>query len=270
MESGPSHGQAQPEGDEALIDIKELAAREKRAEANKRNAEESYQEAWWNTTMALGSLTDQKKRLDACNVVANALGHSVKWTRDRAKTGKSFYEAGILIVKDLPPRMALELATSKHEVNEVTVENLRNAGRTGMSLREYSRSLTGKSWSDTAAGASSEKITEIFAAQPEVVAELVANDPTMLKAVQEIHWQNVAEDRQGEIKPQLEDRSWSRSTISELVSYTQRLRRETAGEVLTDKARANIRWVIAELTAISEGDEFIGELESWLEEATSR
>lgn len=255
----------------ALIAIEELVAREKRAEANKRTAEQSYREAWWDTTMALGSITDQKQRLDACKLVANALGQkSDAWSRDRAKTGKLFREAGFMVVKHLPPKMATVLALSKAGVTEETVANLREAEAKAMSLREYTKSVTGKSWSDTAAGASAEKIAEIFAAQPGAIAEMVVNDPVMLKAVQEVHWSKVDKDRHVEGKPELEDRSWKRTPIAELISVTQRLRRELEGEELSDKARANIRWVVAELTAISEGDEFIGELESWLEEATSR
>jgi hypothetical protein len=254
----------------ALVAIEVLAQREKSAEASKRTAEEGYQEAWWNTTMALGQISDQRKRLDACDLVASTTGHSVKWTRDRAKTGRRFHEAGFRIVKDLPPRMALELATSKHEVSEETVASLRKAGKTGMSLREYSKSLTGKAWSDTPAGASAETIQAILSSHPEVVAQMVNDDPVMLRAVQEIHWDKVDKEQHGEDKPVLEDRSWKRTPIADLVAVTQRLRRELEGEELSDKARANIRWVVAELTAISEGDEFVGELESWLAEATSR
>ena len=252
-----------------MIAIEVLVAREKRAEANKRTAEEGYREAWWDTTMALGALTDRRERLDACTLVAKTLGQkSDAWSRDRAKTGKAFIEANIP-VHGLPPKMATVLALSKVGVTEETVAYLRKA-EGEMSIREYSRSVTGKSWSDTAAGASGEKIQEIFDAQPEAVAKMVADDPAMLKAVQKVHWDRLEEEHDRQPMVVLEDRSWKRTTIGELISYTQRLRRETIGENLTDQARANIRWIIAELTAISEGDEFIGELESWLEEATTR
>ena len=159
-----------------MTDIRELAKRERRAETSRKTAEGKWRQAWWQTTLTLGSL-DRKARFEACSVVVKATGQSREWVLERARLGAAFYEAGYHEITGLPPRMAVEMIRNKVEVNDQTIATLKQAEESGMSLREYSASLSGKSWSDTPAGASKETIQEIVAKHPKLVAQIITDTP---------------------------------------------------------------------------------------------
>lgn len=258
-----------------MTTIRQLAQREKRAEVDRKTAEEAWRTAWWATTYALGEYTDKTALAEACTVVSKATGRSPGYIRSRAKTGAAFLAAGHRN-DTLPPRMAIELVSHKVGLTDEVIEGLVAAERDGKSLREYSASLTGRGWSDTAAGASADKIEQIFAAQPEAVAEMVAKSPELYEAARDIHFREEMESRRrnpgrwDQGAEQLLSReqlpgSVQHTTLTTLVLAVKRIRSLTEDRPLSDKAKANLRWAVAELTAIVEGEEFVGDLESWLE-----
>lgn len=145
-----------------------LAEREARAEAAKGKADLAWRKAWWATTVALGQIEGKGNIGDAQKIVRETTGQSVRWVSKRTVAGRRF-----MVLKDhetLPPRMAIEVSVAGVEITETVVEQLIEAEKNGMSLREFTASLTGKSWADTPEGASEETIEKIVAAQPEVVA----------------------------------------------------------------------------------------------------
>lgn len=245
------------------MDIAMLARREKRAETNRRTAERSWRLAWWHTTMALGNIDDKEELSKAVSVMTKVTGQSTGWVRSRANTGKALREAGHLVVTDLPPRMSIELVSRKVELTNKVIEGLKKAEESGMSLREYSASLTGKAWSDTAEGASEEKIKQIIASQPELVGRMVAQHEDASQA----HDSEVLSHHQrgeGYVRPA--DWSSPQHVLTRFTLAVKELRKECdkAGD-LSENARSTIDWALAELSAIKEGRDFVGEIESWLE-----
>lgn len=263
------------------MEIRKLAEREHRAEATRKTAEDAWRRTWWATTMALGATTTKPDRAEAVRTVEQITGRSRGYIQSRAKTGEAFQGLTLGAVGLLPPRMSMELAQAKVEITPAVVRDLLQADEDGVSLREFSAKLTGKAWADTAAGASEERIAEILSSQPEKVAEIVAADSELYKAVRDIHFKNTVDRHQregtspwdrGEFDQMMVEHRPGmpqHNSLEDLVMATKRIRRMTEHSPLSDKARTNIRWVIAELTAISEGEGFVGELESWLEEVSS-
>jgi hypothetical protein len=255
------------EGVMSMTSIKVLALREKRAEADKRNAEDAWRRAWWNTTMELGG-TAYEDRATACALVVETTGQSKSWVNSRSRTGEAFLKVGLNVyVHQLPPRMAVELVSKKVELTDEVVQNLKDAETNGMSLREFSASISGKAWADTPAGASKETIEEIVAKQPELVGQLVARHDKASRA----HDSEVLSrhERDGVSSP-IRPEDWSSHVLTRLTLAVKELRRECSkpGD-LTENTRATIEWALAELTAIKEGREFVGEIEAWLESSTT-
>lgn len=248
------------------MNIRELAEREHRAEANKKDAEDHWRRTWWATTMALGKTDNKASRSEAVGIVEKATGQSRGWIQGRAKTGEAFMGFTLRSVGKLPPRMAVELARNKVEITAEVIRDLLQAEADGMSLREFSSKLTGKAWADTPAGASEETIEQIVAAHPDVVGRLVAQHEDASQA----HDAAVLSRHQrgeGYVRPA--DWSSSAHVLTRLTLAVKELRKECdkAGD-LTENTKATIAWAQAELSAITNGRDFVGEVETWLEANT--
>jgi len=250
------------------MDIKKLAEREKIAEANRKTADAEWRQAWWETTWALGGISDTLKRKAAVNMVAKVMGSkSSSYASSRARAGGILREAGIPKRKasKMPPRMTLEVVRVKgQEITEELVDQVIQAEADGTTLRKFAEGLTGKAWADTPAGASPETSEQIVRSQPRLVGQLVAQHEEASRA----HDSEVLShhDRTGREHVPPEDWSSSKHSLTRLTLAVKELRRECdkPGD-LTENARATIEWALAELTAIKEGRDFVGEVESWLE-----
>ena len=250
------------------MDIKKLAEREHLAEANKKDAEESWRRAWWQTTMALGAITDKRSQRNAVGVVAEVLGAKSRgWTNSRARTGEAFSELTLGAVSLLPPRMSVELVRNKVEITPAVVRDLLQAEEDGVSLREFSAKLTGKSWADTPEGASEEAIRTMIASRPELIGQLVAENTDASQA-HDTAVLSQHERGEGYVKPA--DWNSPQHVLTRLTLAVKQLRKEceNPGD-LTETARATIDWALAELSAIKDGRDFVGEVEAWLKESTA-
>jgi hypothetical protein len=248
------------------MNIRELAEREHRAEANRKTAEEHWRRTWWATTMALGKTHTKPSRAEAVGIVEQATGQSRGWIQSRAKTGEAFGTFTLRAVSALPPRMAVELARCKVEITAEVIKNLLKAEANGMSLREFSRQLTGKAWADTPAGISQDALREVIASQPELVGQLVAQHHDASQAHDAMVLSR-HERGEGYVKPA--DWDSSQHVLTRLTMAVKQLRHECeAPGDLTENARATIDWALAELNAIKEGRDFVGEIEAWLEGST--
>lgn len=250
-----------------MTDIRALAEAEKQAEANRKNADAAYRKAWWSTSYALGGISDTLKRRAAVNLVSQITGTNSGYVTSRAKAATMLRNAGITKAKasKLPPRMTLEVTRIKDiVVTQQLVNRVLRAEAGGMSLREFSRELTGKSWADTPEGASMETVQQIIASQPQLVGQLVAQHEAASRA----HDGEVLRkhEREGHLVTRPADWDSAEHVLTQLTLAIKALRRECdkPGD-LTENARATIRWAQAELTAIEEGRDFVGEVESWLE-----
>jgi hypothetical protein len=168
-------------------DISVLAKREAEAEARKGKADMAWRKAWWATTIALGQVKGRTEIGAAQKIVRAATGQAVGYVSDRTRTGRKFVH--LEMNETLPPRMALAVVQAGVEVTDEVVEELRAAEQNGVSLREFTASLTGKGWAGTAEGTSPEAIEKIAVAQPEVFAKVVgeqmASSPDFAKGVTE-------------------------------------------------------------------------------------
>ena len=249
------------------MNIRELAEQEHRAEANRKTAEEKWRKAWWATTLALGSILGKLEQRTAVTVVEETTGQSRGWIQSRARTGEAFQSMSTSFVSQLPPRMAIELVRNKVELTNQVVTDMLQAEKDGVSLREFSSKITGKAWADTPEGASEDAIKKMIASRPELVGRLVAENQEASQA----HDSEVLShcDRgPGYIQPA--DWSSPKNVLTRLTLAVKQLRKEceTPGD-LTEDARGTIDWALAELSAIKEGRDFVGEIEAWLEGSTS-
>lgn len=249
------------------MDIKLLAEREARAETSRRTAEESWRLAWWQTTMALGAIP-RGELTEAFNVVGEITGQSRRWLSTRSLTGRAFREAGFHVTS-LPPRMSIEVVRNRVPITDEVVAMLREAETEGTTLREFAEQLTGRAWADTAKGTSAERLKAQAQADPEAIAKAVHENPEAMRVLEEYVFREKASQHHREATPTKGLPGGSKDPLTELVLNTQRLRRTVEGQELTEYAQANLRWIIAELTSISEGGEFVGDIEQWLVEVSS-
>src|SRR3954471_8779281 len=108
---------------EVLVNIRELAEREHRAEANRKTAEEHWRRTWWATTMALGATHTKPSRAEAVGIVVEATDQSRGWVQSRGHTGEAFKAFSLRSVSGLPPRMAVELVRQKIEITPEVVKD---------------------------------------------------------------------------------------------------------------------------------------------------
>lgn len=249
------------------MNIRELADREHFAEANRKNAEERWRRAWWATTLALGAITTKAERAEAVTTVEEVTEQSRGWIQSRARTGEAFQSMPKARVSQLPPRMSIELVRNKVPITAVVVKDMLQAEKDGVSLREFSSRITGKSWADTPEGASEDAIKKMIASRPELVGRLVAENEEASQA----HDSEVlshGEHVDGFVKPA--DWNSPKHVLTRLTLAVKQLRKECDGPGdLSENARATIDWALAELSAIKEGRDFVGEIEAWLESSTS-
>jgi hypothetical protein len=95
--------------------------------------------------------------------------------------------------------------------------------------------------------------------------ELLAGDPDLYHEAESAY---LRKHNRGNIAVPPSDWS-SKSVLTRLTLAVKQLRSEcnNPGD-LTENARATIEWALAELTAIKEGRDFVGEIEAWLESST--
>ena len=163
------------------VDIAVLAQREARAEASKGKADAAWRSAWWATTLALGQITGKRAVGEAQAIIRETTGQKQDWVWKRTRTGRAF--AGLGASETLPPRMAVEIVQAGIEVTESLAQQMIQAERDSVSLRDFTAGLTGKAWADTPEGASEATIEQIVKAQPERVGRAVAREPVAREAV---------------------------------------------------------------------------------------
>lgn len=149
----------------SVVDVIKAAQREATAAVGRTKADAAWLTAWWVLTEDLADL-DQEFATDAVAKVADILGQSPNTVRNRRNLGQRMAALGIQD-QTLPPRMMLAIPVAMFDA--ATVAKARKANLDGMSLREFSASLTGKEWSDTAAGTSPEKLAATLGSVPKEV-----------------------------------------------------------------------------------------------------
>ena len=135
-----------------MTGIQRLAQLEAEAEQNKTKAEATWRKAWWETTLALGQITDRHAISEAQKLVAEVTGTSLRWIQDRTRTGRKL-DPTLKIIRTLPPRITMECVRKGVRIDNAMIDAMLEAERDGVSLREFSASLGGRGWSDTPGGA---------------------------------------------------------------------------------------------------------------------
>ena len=164
-----------------MSNVERLARREKAAEVAKGKADAAWREAWWATTMALGEVTGRQAIGDAQRLVREVTGQSDGYVKDRTRVGRAL---GRLETTGAPPRMAMEVVRSGVDVTQDVIEEMIQAERDGVSLREFTEQITGNAWADTPEGASEATIERIVHAQPVAVARAVVQHPPARRAAE--------------------------------------------------------------------------------------
>lgn len=167
-----------------MIDrIERLATYEAAAATQRGKADAVWRSAWWALTLGLAEVPNDGTGRPQLERVAQITGTTVNSVRNRGRLGRRLVTLGVSNLDTLPPRMVLAIPAELLTV--ATVERAREAEAEGLSLREFSAALTGREWSDTAGGASAEKIAETLSkAEPEVIEKALGKLPAArLRAV---------------------------------------------------------------------------------------
>jgi len=165
------------------VDIKQLALAEKSAEADRRKADGEWRGAWWQLTTELGRITDSKKATAAKVLVMEITGQSDSYVRQRKQAGAAFLGVSKARRIKIKPRWAIEIARQHIEVDGTLLRKIGQAEKAGLTLREFTKELTGKGWADTVEGTTKYRIAAIIEAQPDAVAQVIVDNPNLLRAV---------------------------------------------------------------------------------------
>lgn len=182
-----------------MTSITHLVEREAQAEQARGKADAKWRAAWWDTTTALGTITDRTALRNAVDIASVVLNLSRGYVQKRVKTGRVFRNWDL---RDLPPRMAMEAAANQgsRDVGSL-VASIKQAETDGISLREFRERLTGKAWADTPAGASKETIEQIVRANPAVAAQAVLGNSTAERAFHDAHHERLREQHPNILGP---------------------------------------------------------------------
>lgn len=129
--------------------IEQAARREQAAERNRVEAETVWRQAWWSTTLALGTPaeSDRQAVTTALDTAQRILGQSRSWLSSRRKLGRLLTGLPAGQVHALPPRLAIAFSDAHGDpLNAIQV--LRDAETRGLSLRDFAQELgtQPKSW----------------------------------------------------------------------------------------------------------------------------
>jgi hypothetical protein len=113
------------------------------ADRTAEDAESARRQAWWETTWAIAALSDNPRdveRLSARELYVRRTGHNPSAFSNRFRTGRAFPSFDGPLPRG---RLAIEAV-----IHGADMKALLAAERDGLSLREFSVSLTGKEWAD--------------------------------------------------------------------------------------------------------------------------
>jgi len=218
---------------------------ERRADLDRSSAETAWRQSWWETTRLLAACPGEDWSEAKATYLAN-IG-SIKMASDRRKAGRrlpeSFFTEG-----QLPgPRMALSAATAlgadaSDEATAEMVAKLYAAEADGLTLREFSQAITGRSWTNVPeelTRADEDAIIRRLAdRRPEALAAAVADSPKAMGAVDdERSRRRTTPSPSSSPNPVDEvdsiDTRWmdTSSLLGELSGLTARLRRDVDGNM---------------------------------------
>jgi hypothetical protein len=129
--------------------LRQATRAEKAMDKTREQSERDWRQSWWSTTDALSEVpaTPREVLLEATNFVAETLGQSVSWVKQRRACGRHFRTLESAERVALIPRFAVASAAAKADP-QTAAELILQAEHEGASLREFSAMLTGKSWTN--------------------------------------------------------------------------------------------------------------------------
>lgn len=155
---------------------------EQEAERSRAAAEDEYRRRWWQTTWALADV-ERAKWGEARDEYRRRTGHSGDYAKRRRTTGARLPERGL--ATPLPqPRFAQvaadALGSGASEADTAAMVGLlAYADEQGMSLREFSQQLTGRSWGGAESLTPAEEdavVRRVARNRPAVLADIVEDD----------------------------------------------------------------------------------------------
>jgi hypothetical protein len=118
--------------------IREVAAVEHAAEETRENAQAQWREAWWNTTLVLAAVEDDRRTLNVAYTEAMGnLGVTRSYLSTRRRVGKKLLSIGPERLRTLPPRLALAWVVDCRREADGAYEALREAQEHETSLRDF-------------------------------------------------------------------------------------------------------------------------------------
>lgn len=125
-----------------MIDIEQAALSEKAAEHDRAQAEVTWRQAWWQTTLALaGPAVDDKSGVtQVLEIAERILGQTRRWLSRRRALGLNFISLKLDEINALPPRLSMEYMNS-HGDPVRAVATLRDAEARELSLRDFAAEL---------------------------------------------------------------------------------------------------------------------------------
>lgn len=121
-------------------DLERAAQAEVAAERNRKQAEEAWRRAWWETTMALAEPERRPEITAALNLAETILGQSRDHLGARRETGRKLAGLEPLGISKLPPRLAIEYVKAGGSASEA-IKTLQDAERRELSLRDFAAEL---------------------------------------------------------------------------------------------------------------------------------
>lgn len=169
----------------SMTNLRRAAQAERAAERSAEEAQATYRQTWWNASWLLG-VCPQDEWTTARAEYMDLTGQVVSHVNSRRRVGHRFSEE--TLASFLPAgRLAIVAADAlgRHATAEETaamVDRMRQAETDGLSLREFSALLTGRSWTGAAENMTQAEqdhlVARVMRQRPEVPAAVLAAEPT--------------------------------------------------------------------------------------------
>jgi hypothetical protein len=177
--------------------LRKVVRAEKDAEQVREAGEQSWREAWWETTIALAAVpaSPREQLSEAIAFVADTLGQSRNWVTQRRSCGRHFASLELSEQIRLIPRFAVVAAQAKADP-QTAAELIHQAEHEGSSLREFSAMLTGRSWTNAPENMTSEERLHVARTELKSRPDEVMADDEVEEAVDQA-WRNKRISRAG-------------------------------------------------------------------------
>jgi hypothetical protein len=193
--------------------VARAAAVERQAEQTRKQAEDRWRAAWWDTTLALAEAQQKREVSAALDEAQRILGQNRGYLEERRATGRAFSMLEHAEIQMLPPRMAIAWAKTHRgqSAGAGTIAELREADKG--TFDQYAAKV-GEPYMDTRGNA------ELFIAQlpPERKASIVRealNDPDVaVRTLRDSHTRRVVSDAREQVAQEIEDAARDRQQAS--------------------------------------------------------